>query len=163
MTAADQLRDLDVDTCLRLLSHHHLGRVALNDEQGPLVLPVNYMVDRGSVVFRTGEGTKLDAAVHGETVAFEVDAIDEAARTGWSVVVRGSLEEITDPGELQRLRAQPLDPFAGGERERYVRVWSAAISGRRIVLADRVPPGWFEPDRLGHRYRGADADDLGFS
>lgn len=163
MTAGDRLEEIDVETCLELLSRHHLGRVAITDDDGPTVLPVNYTVDRGSVVFRTARGAKLDAAVHAQPVAFEVDAIDEATRSGWSVVIRGRLEEVTDPDELERLRAQPLDPFAGGERERFVRVWSATITGRRIAVADTIPPGWFEPDRLGHRYRGADADDLGFS
>lgn len=161
--AEPRVEELGVDTCLGLLSRHHFGRVAVTDEHGPVVLPVNYTVDRGSVVFRTAEGTKLDAAVRVATVAFEVDEIDEATRSGWSVVLRGVLEEVTDPGELERLRAQPLKPFVGGERERFVRVWSASISGRRIVVPDDAPPGWFEPERLGHRYRGVDADDLGFS
>jgi uncharacterized protein len=56
------------------------------------------------VVFRTGEGTKLDAAIVGSRVAFEVDETDAAARTGWSVVVRGEAVEVTDPAELARLR-----------------------------------------------------------
>lgn len=159
----DRLEELDVDTCLGLLSRHHFGRVAVTDENGPVILPVNYLVDRGSVVFRTAQGTKLDAAVRVDRVAFEVDEIDEAARTGWSVVVRGVLEEVADREELERLRLQPLEPFTGGERERFVRVWSASITGRRIAVPDAVPPGWFEPERLGHRYRGVDADDLGFS
>lgn len=161
--APNRLQELDVDTCLGLLSRRHFGRVALSDEDGPVVLPVNYTVDRGAVVFRTAEGTKLDAAVRVEPVAFEVDEVDEAARSGWSVVIRGMLEEVVDPEELERLRLQPLAPFAGGERERFVRVWSRSISGRRIVVPDDAPPGWFEPERLGHRFRGVDADDLGFS
>lgn len=163
MSPTDRLEELDVDTCLGLLSRHHFGRVALADDGGPLVLPVNYTVDRGSVVFRTAEGTKLDAAVSGDPVAFEVDEIDESTRSGWSVVVRGRLEEAADAEELERLRVQPLQPFAPGERERFVRVWSAEITGRRITVPEEVPAGWFEPGRLGHRYRGVDADDLGFS
>lgn len=161
--AADPLEELDVETCLGLLGRHHFGRVAVLDDHGPMVLPVNYTVDRGSVVFRTAEGTKLDAAVRGDVVAFEVDEIDESTRSGWSVIVRGRLEEVADADELERLRTQPLTPFVGGERERYLRVWSSAITGRRIVVPADTPPGWFEPDRLGHRFRGVDADDLGFS
>lgn len=162
-TPPDRLEELDVDTCLGLLSRRHFGRVALTDEHGPVILPVNYTVDRGAVVFRTAEGTKLDAAVRAERVAFEVDEVDEAARSGWSVMIRGVLEELVDRGELERLRLQPLAPFTGGERERFVRLWSRSISGRRIEVPDDVPPGWFEPERLGHRFRGVDADDLGFS
>jgi uncharacterized protein len=52
------------------------------------------------VVFRTDPGSKLDAAAERELVAFDVDAADEATRTGWSVVVRGALAEVSDPGDL---------------------------------------------------------------
>jgi nitroimidazol reductase NimA-like FMN-containing flavoprotein (pyridoxamine 5'-phosphate oxidase superfamily) len=163
MSSTDRIEELDTDTCLGLLSRHHFGRVAVVDDDGPVVLPVNYTVDRGSVVFRTAEGTKLDSAVHGDPVAFEVDEIDESSRSGWSVLVRGTLEEVTDGEELERLRVRPLRPCAPGERERFVRVWSRAITGRRIAVPEETPTGWFEPGRLGNRYRGVDADDLGFS
>lgn len=163
MSEPERLEEIDVDTCLGLLGRHHFGRVALDDGDGPVVLPVNYVVDRGTVVFRTAEGTKLDAAVTTQPVAFEVDEVDESTRSGWSVIIRGTITEVTDAEELQRLRAQPLTPFVGGRRERYVRVWSSSISGRRIPVPEETPQGWFEPDRLGHRFQGADADDLGFS
>lgn len=163
MSAPDRAENLDVDTCLGLLSRHHFGRVAVNDAHGPVVLPVNYLIDRGSVVFRTAEGTKLDAAVAEQAVGFEVDEVDEATRSGWSVLIRGTIEEVVDADELDRLRLQPLSPFVGGERERFVRIWSSSITGRRIPLPEDAPAGWFEPDRLGHRFEGADADDLGFS
>jgi uncharacterized protein len=142
----DRLDTLSVDECLELLATHHFGRVALEDDSGPLVLPVNYVLDRGSVVFRTDEGTKLDAAVRRERISFEVDHIDHDAGTGWSVLVRGRAEEIADPDELEHVRRLPLDSFAGGERHRFVRLLSSSITGRRIRLPDSVPDGWFRPD-----------------
>jgi uncharacterized protein len=141
----DRLDALSVDECLDLLAAHHLGRVAVDDPRGPTVLPVNYTLDRGTIVFRTDEGTKLDAAVRRERISFEVDHVDEGAGTAWSVLVRGKAEEIVDPGELATVRALPLTPFVGGERQRYVRLLSTAISGRRIRLPDGLPAGWFDP------------------
>jgi nitroimidazol reductase NimA-like FMN-containing flavoprotein (pyridoxamine 5'-phosphate oxidase superfamily) len=155
--------ELDVDACLALLGGHHLGRIAVNGPDGPTVLPVNYVLDRGAVVFRTDEGTKLDAAVRGEHATFEVDHVDEGRREAWSVVIHGKVEEVTEPAELDVLRQLPLEPFVGGEKAHYVRVPSAAITGRRIRLPGRVPMGWFEPTDLGTILSGVDGDDAGLS
>ena len=92
-----RMEELDQVECRRLLAERHLGRLAIPDFGGPVIFPVNYVFDQDLVVFRTDPGSKLDAAIERESVAFEVDATDEATRTGWSVVVRGILAEITDP------------------------------------------------------------------
>jgi len=113
----------------KLLGEHHLGRLVLVDGDGPVILPVNYTLDERSVVFRTDPGSKLDAAAAGAPVAFEVDAVDERDRTGWSVVVRGRAGEVADPADLQRLRALPLYPWAPGAKARYVRIRSAVVTG----------------------------------
>jgi nitroimidazol reductase NimA-like FMN-containing flavoprotein (pyridoxamine 5'-phosphate oxidase superfamily) len=132
--------------CFRLLARERLGRVAFVDGRGPMVLPVNFVLDRHMVVFRTDEGTKLDVASCGGRVAFEVDGADAATHTGWSVVVRGEAVEITGPAELARLRELPLDPWAPGTKNRYVRILPAELSGRRISLScgpsnrRRLPP-----------------------
>ena len=139
---ADGVDTLSVDECLELLDTHHFGRVAVDDEAGPVILPVNYLLDKGSVVFRTDEGTKLDAASRRDRISFEVDHIDEEQRLGWSVLVRGKAEEIVDPVELERVRQLPLYTFAGGDRYRFVRLLSSSITGRRIHIPDDVPPGW---------------------
>jgi nitroimidazol reductase NimA-like FMN-containing flavoprotein (pyridoxamine 5'-phosphate oxidase superfamily) len=96
------------------------------------VFPVNFVLDRHMVVFRTDEGTKLDAACRGSRVAFEIDGTDPAARTGWSVLIRGEAIEVSDPGELARLRKLLLDPWAPGAKGHYVRILPAALTGRRI-------------------------------
>jgi hypothetical protein len=70
--------------CFELLAGQRIGRVAVVDDRGPIALPVNFILDRHMVVFRTEEGTKLDAASRGSRVGFEVDGTDAATRTGWS-------------------------------------------------------------------------------
>lgn len=142
--AKERIEQLDVEECLALLEGRHFGRIAVNDEKGPLIFPVNYLMDQGSVVFRTDLGTKLQAAVQHAKATFQVDAIDGQQLTGWSVMIRGKVEEVTDPAELERLRKLPLQPFAGGHKEHYVRVMSASITGRRIPVPAQVPEGWFK-------------------
>ncbi|MGD0375843.1 MAG: pyridoxamine 5'-phosphate oxidase family protein [Streptosporangiaceae bacterium] len=132
--------------CFGLLAREQLGRVAFVDDRGPMVLPVNFVLDRQMVLFRTDEGTKLDVASCGGRVAFEVDGTEAAARTGWSVVVRGEAVEVTDPAELARMRELPLDPWLPGAKSRYVRILPAALTGRRISVPGRpsgrrgIPP-----------------------
>ncbi len=125
-------RELSKSECFELLAREHLGRVAAVDDRGPVVFPVNFVLDRHMVVFRTDAGTKLDLACRGSRVAFEVDGTDAAARTGWSVMVRGEAVEVTDPAELARLRKLPLDPWAPGAKTHYVRILPAVLTGRRI-------------------------------
>jgi uncharacterized protein len=88
-------------------------------------------------------GTKLDAAADLAPVAFEVDAADEATRTGWSVVVRGTLSEVIEPDDLERLRTLPLYPWAPGPKARYLRVRPASITGRRIAIPAELPFTWW--------------------
>jgi nitroimidazol reductase NimA-like FMN-containing flavoprotein (pyridoxamine 5'-phosphate oxidase superfamily) len=87
------------------------------------------------VVFRTEQGTKLQAAARGSRVCFEVDRADEVAHAGWSVIVRGEITEVTDRAELERLRGLPLQAWAPGSRDRYVRILPAVLTGRRIAAA----------------------------
>lgn len=157
------LLHLDVDVCLHLLATRHIGRVALSDEGGPVVFPVNYTVDAGTVVFRTGMGSKLAAADQRADVAFQVDDVDVERRSGWSVLVRGRLMEVVEGDELDRLAALPLDPFAGGDRDHYVRVMPKAVSGRRITVPERVPAAWLTPSFVpdwttDERFRPTDED-----
>jgi uncharacterized protein len=138
-------QELTKRECFELLTREHLGRIALTDPWGPIVLPVNFVLDHHTVVFRTGEGTKLDAASVCPRVAFEVDGTHAPTRTGWSVVIRGEAVEVTDAAELARLRELPLRPWAPCAGHRYVRVLPAALTGRRISVpaeapADVMPP-----------------------
>jgi nitroimidazol reductase NimA-like FMN-containing flavoprotein (pyridoxamine 5'-phosphate oxidase superfamily) len=134
---------IDDTECRKLLAERHLGRLAILDWDGPMIFPINYVFDQDLVIFRTDPGTKLDAATEAESVAFEVDAADAGTRTGWSVVVRGTLAEITDPSHLERLRTLPLYPWAPGDKARYVRVLPHMVTGRRIRIPDDLPYTWW--------------------
>lgn len=115
-----------------LLAAGSIGRVGVSQAALPVVLPVNYAILDGDIVIRTGAGTKLDAALAGAVVAFEIDAVDPIYHEGWSVMVQGRAREVVDPDELKRARALPLEPWAAGVRDRFVRISSERITGRKI-------------------------------
>jgi nitroimidazol reductase NimA-like FMN-containing flavoprotein (pyridoxamine 5'-phosphate oxidase superfamily) len=143
------MQNMTVRECVDLLGQHSLGRLAFVDKVGvmPLIIPVNYVIDRDTVVFRSDPGSTLTAAILGAPVAFEVDGgFDEQNHTGWSVVVHGHARAITDPDEKVRLQQLPLDPWAPGAKTHFVRIEAGVISGRRISstetdLSDR-PGHW---------------------
>jgi nitroimidazol reductase NimA-like FMN-containing flavoprotein (pyridoxamine 5'-phosphate oxidase superfamily) len=135
-------QELTKGECFSLLAGQRLGRVVLVDDRGPLALPVNFVLDQHTVLFRTDEGTKLDAAIRGRPVGFEIDGVDEATRTGWSVLVRGEATEVIDRGELARVRRLPLYPRAPGVKGHYVRIAPTSLTGRRIALPE-APSNWW--------------------
>ena len=105
----------------------------------PIIRPVNYLFDERSqaVVFRTAAGSKLHFLARGTRAAFEVDEVDEASRTGWSVIIAGNTEEVTNRSELRHLESLALDTWAPGELSRWVRIRAATISGRRLIVKER--------------------------
>jgi nitroimidazol reductase NimA-like FMN-containing flavoprotein (pyridoxamine 5'-phosphate oxidase superfamily) len=118
--------------CLRLLAGDTVGRLGFVIDGQPMVLPVNYTLHESSVVFRTGEGSKLDGVVGGR-VAFEVDGVDIGATSGWSVVVQGVAEEISDADDWFATSARE---HAGSTwlpaADHYVRITPTLITGRRL-------------------------------
>jgi nitroimidazol reductase NimA-like FMN-containing flavoprotein (pyridoxamine 5'-phosphate oxidase superfamily) len=133
---------LDADECWALLEARHLGRLAFVDQDGPIVLPINYAVVDGVVTFRTNAGGKLDAAVRGDGLALEIDGFDAREQTGWSVLVRGTSELVTDVAELGLLQGMPLVSWAPGLKPIYVRLGAAEVTGRRITAPD-LPSHWW--------------------
>jgi nitroimidazol reductase NimA-like FMN-containing flavoprotein (pyridoxamine 5'-phosphate oxidase superfamily) len=124
---------IDRDECLRLLAGDEVGRLAVVTGGAPAIFPVNYVLDGDSIIFRTDEGTKLRSAGRAPAY-FEIDDIDRQHRTGWSVVVSGRLEEVTqfDGRTLQRIQELPVDPWAGGAKAHWMRLVSDRITGRRV-------------------------------
>jgi nitroimidazol reductase NimA-like FMN-containing flavoprotein (pyridoxamine 5'-phosphate oxidase superfamily) len=120
---------LTEEDCRDLLASGVIGRVGISVGALPAILPVNYSVVDGDILFRTGEGQKLRAALDHTVVAFQVDHADPLSHEGWSVLVVGVAEEIFDvPGGLRA----PV-PWARGERDHLVRIRPEMISGRRLL------------------------------
>ena len=120
---------LDERECRRLLATVTIGRVGVTIGALPAIFPVNYRFVGGDIYFRTGEGTKLRAAVDNAVVAFEVDNVDPTDRTGWSVQVIGIAERVSDDD----LCGDTIEPWAPGSRQHLVRIRAEILTGRRIV------------------------------
>lgn len=132
------LEELTEAESLRIIEQAEVGRIGFSGSYGPVVLPVNYKVVEGSVVFRTTVGGPLGedlrtGIAHAEyKVAFEIDELDPVARTGWSVMIQGAAHHVDDEQERAVVARAGIEPWAGGERDHYVRIRPTAISGRRI-------------------------------
>jgi nitroimidazol reductase NimA-like FMN-containing flavoprotein (pyridoxamine 5'-phosphate oxidase superfamily) len=126
------LRELSEAECRELLASHEVGRVAYCDDLGPVVLPVNYVVDKGTVLLQVSPHSTLARNLRSGRASFEIDEFDDYNESGWSVLVRGDAEYV-DPAEL------PNDPrptaWAEGQRTFHVRITPHDISGRRLLTA----------------------------
>jgi nitroimidazol reductase NimA-like FMN-containing flavoprotein (pyridoxamine 5'-phosphate oxidase superfamily) len=124
---------LNVEACHRLLGAARIGRIAFVDRGEPVILPICIALIGESVLFATDEGSKLEAAVMERPVAVEVDAWDQASRTGWSVLVKGTAAPIDDERDLASLDARGLAQWLRPDApKRWVRVLPNEITGRRL-------------------------------
>jgi nitroimidazol reductase NimA-like FMN-containing flavoprotein (pyridoxamine 5'-phosphate oxidase superfamily) len=124
---------LDEAQCQMLLGSRDLGRIAFSVDDQPELFPVNYAADGSIIIFRTAEGSRLQAAAM-RKVAFEVDDWDPSAAAGWSVVVKGvaaAIGEGIDPFTMA-LRSRKVVPLAPGAREYWMAIYPSEITGRRF-------------------------------
>ena len=136
--AEPAVADLDEAECLRLVAAHEVGRVAYAGRFGPTVLPVNYRLYEGSIVFRTGQDSPMDEDLRTGIsnaeykIAFEIDEFDPAGREGWSVLVQGSAHHVTSDAERASVTRAGVTPWPGGPKEQYIRVRPTRITGRQV-------------------------------
>ena len=135
------IEELDEAESLRLIAPGGIGRIAYNSRFGPAVLPVNYKWHDGAIVFRTTRHSALDEDLQtgiagGEyMVAFEIDDLDFPGRQGWSVLIQGPAHHVESGAERTAAMAAGVEPWAGGERELFLRIVPHRITGRRIKPA----------------------------
>ena len=127
------LQVLSREDCMTLLGTSGVGRVAFVGPSGPVIHPVNYLIDLDTVVVRTSPYTMLGEHSTGQ-VAFEVDELDAWFTSGWSVLVTGRSAPIDDPDESIALRRSGLlHPWVAGQRNLFLRITPNEITGRRVV------------------------------
>lgn len=137
------VEQLSEDTCWALLRTTSVGRLAVWVDDHPDIFPLNYAVDHGTVVFRSGPGTKATAALSDSPVALEADGYDPETSKAWSVVIRGNAERISGNQELIETIGLPLFPWQAGDKGQFIRIVPTATSGRRFRIAD--PDVWRTP------------------
>ncbi len=129
------LVDLSADDCVARLEAGTIGRLGVLVGRDPTVFPVGYVFLDGCIYFLTTDGTKMQGALSWPTVGFEIDGEATDRRSAWSVMVRGSAEEVEDPAAIQkavaRLPALYRDPDATGVH--WVRITPSTITGRLIT------------------------------
>ncbi|WP_439681263.1 helix-turn-helix domain-containing protein [Embleya sp. MST-111070] len=127
---APRLLVMSETECRARLAGHEVGRLAGGLDQAPWVLPVNYVIDGEDIVFTTRPDSPL-AHVRG-AAAFEVDDVDRYARLGWSVLVIGVVEPVTDPIEIARLAEAGGGTWPARRSELWFRICPGRVTGRRV-------------------------------
>jgi nitroimidazol reductase NimA-like FMN-containing flavoprotein (pyridoxamine 5'-phosphate oxidase superfamily) len=132
------LERLDEAECMRLISPGGVGRLAYLGRFGLTVMPVNYRMLEGSIVFRTEQDSPTDedlrTGIAGAEyqVAFEVDDVDADARAGWSVLIQGDAHHVDSPEEYASVLKSGVESWAGGIRDHFLRIIPTRITGRRV-------------------------------
>jgi uncharacterized protein len=121
---------LSDDESWYLLASMTLGRLVTSAVGQPEIFPVNYVVQRPTVLFRTAEGTKLLSAVLNDRVALEAD--EHNVEEGWSVIVKGRAQVLSSAAELEKADRAQLLPWTPTVKLRYVRIVATEITGRRF-------------------------------
>lgn len=137
-THPERIEELAESECWSLLRLADVGRLAVSIGDHPDIFPINHFVDGNTIVFRSGAGTKLAAAVLGRSVAFEVDGYDAERGEAWSVVVKGHARQIENMFEFLDADQLPLFPWHIGPKPNIVRIEPEDITGRRFFAAGRV-------------------------
>lgn len=143
MSTDAAMEKLSESTCWELLRTVEVGRLALCTQTGPEIFPVNFVVDHGSLVFRTAPGTKSALVHEGPQVAFEADGYDADSGNAWSVVARGEAHELRGADDALDTTELALHPWHGGAKSIFVRVVPDSVSGRRFPVTDASV--WINP------------------
>jgi nitroimidazol reductase NimA-like FMN-containing flavoprotein (pyridoxamine 5'-phosphate oxidase superfamily) len=140
MTSAtgEPITILPESECWKLLGSVALGRLVTSAEGQPEIFPVNFVVQRRTVLFRTAVGTKLISSVMNHRVVFEAD--DHNAVEGWSVIVKGTARTLHGDDEIEEAERAQLLPWTATVKTHYVRILTTQITGRRFRFGS-------EPDR----------------
>lgn len=136
METGDDLEELSTARCMELLRTVTVGRLGVPLPDGGVdIFPVNFVVDHGTVVFRTAPGTKLDAVRDAPAVAFEADDWNWYDRIAWSVVVKGAATAVERPEDVFELFDVELQPWHASRKPVFVRVVPTSTTGRRFTVA----------------------------
>jgi nitroimidazol reductase NimA-like FMN-containing flavoprotein (pyridoxamine 5'-phosphate oxidase superfamily) len=133
------LETLSKRDAVGLLSTVSVGRVVFSVGALPAIVPVAYAVHGDAIVMRTSPESRLARAAPGGVLAFEVDEVDPATRTGWSVVVTGLASTVSDPVERAAIDGI-VETFAPGQTDVCIRLPLTVVTGRRVVAVQEAPP-----------------------
>ncbi|WP_055402063.1 MULTISPECIES: pyridoxamine 5'-phosphate oxidase family protein [unclassified Mycobacterium] len=126
----DGVSILPVNECWDLMAGVTLGRLVTSVAGQPEIFPVNYAVQRHTVLFRTAEGTKLVSTAINNRVLFEVD--DHNVAEGWSVIIKGVARSLRTNEDIEEAERAQVLPWTPSEKSHYVRIIPEIVTGRRF-------------------------------
>ena len=126
---------LDEATCWDLLSTAAVSRLAVLVGDDLEIFPINTVVDGPTIVFSTGEGTKLAAVTIARNVVVEADGHDDATGEAWSVVVKGEADRLDRFDDIDKAEQLALQSWSTHPKQWFVRVKPRSITGRRFAVS----------------------------
>ncbi len=128
-----RIAKLQEDACFALLRDADIGRlVVCSEESGVDVFPINFVVDRGTLLFRTDEGTKTRLIRAGASTAVEIDDHDDVEGVAWSVVAKGRCHVIERFDEMVEALDVPIQPWLPDGKHLILRLEPDEVSGRQF-------------------------------
>jgi nitroimidazol reductase NimA-like FMN-containing flavoprotein (pyridoxamine 5'-phosphate oxidase superfamily) len=133
VSSGGKIVELDRAESLELLAAKKVGRIGFLAEQGPVVLPMNYVLAGDHIIVRTVAFGVVARSAIDQKVAFEVGDVDDFLEAGWSVLVTGAGTLLSDD-QLQQLKSgSSPDPWAEGPRTLFFSIACDQVSGRRLL------------------------------
>lgn len=129
---------LSEQECWDRMREQRVGRLVTHVTDIVDIVPINYVVDGETIVFRTAPGNKLAELTVNSSVVFEADSFDE--ESGWSVVLRGRARVMYKESEVLEAEQLPLRPFVPTVKRVFVRVEDATVTGRAFRFDSQVDP-----------------------
>ncbi|OII26063.1 hypothetical protein BIV04_14160 [Frigoribacterium sp. MCBA15_019] len=121
---------LGADECWRLLEAATVGRLAVTDDLGPDIFPVNYLVQSRALFFRSAPGKKIVSLTRRPEVAVEIDGTDAGKR--FSVVLRGTVRRLDDEARMRESGVLDLPTMTAPTKWNYFEVTPRTVQGRRF-------------------------------
>jgi uncharacterized protein len=143
--AGSELIRLDRAESLRLLASAQVGRLIFTMHALPTLRLMNFALVDGLIVVRTAADTTVARKANSMVVAFEVDDLDPATSSGWSVIVIGYATLVTDPALIARFQRMALKPWAPGDRDQFMQITAGLVEGRRAHPAATTTDPASEP------------------
>lgn len=113
------LPTLSVDEMLEMLKVERVGRIGLNDEPQPYVVPTDFAYADGFIYIHSPRGgRKTELALKNSHVCFEVDRFNDDVTEYKSIIIRGRISEVKDAAErVKAMRLLGEKAKASGNRD----------------------------------------------
>ena len=141
--AEPEIKELGVHDCWKYLRSTSICRIAFTDGDAVENYPVNFVPSNGTLLIRTGEGTKLASLTDRKAVTVEADGMNQYGTIAWSVILKGHALVVSDEEETRDAMEAGLSPWQPGRKNVLLRITPEEISGRKFVIA--APTHWWPP------------------